>query len=292
MKRNLPILQIFFKVFLIFLITFVWVRYFVKSLAYSILISAFLTMIIDFLTRYFSNKKQKRISLKKDEIKNAENMFLSLATSNNGFSFLKNTFSQKHNLISKKKYFIYEDKTLLYPYFSLSPVTPNEIIDIMSVVSKEKINKIVIVSGEFSSDCQKIISLYDKQIILLNQYETYEKIYKSYQSFPAISNKIAQTKKTSIKDLLSYSFNRSRTKGYVFSAIIIFICSLFVKASLYYAIITSTLLIFAIISFSNPFFNKKTPQEDFWLLYGLFKRLLQKCYINSMCLIPFLFERR
>ena len=262
MKRNLPILQIFFKVFLIFLITFVWVRYFVKSLVYSILITTFLTMITDFVTRYFSNKRQKRISLKKDEIKNAENMFLSLATSNNSISFLKNTLSQKHNVISKKKYLICDDEILLYAHFSLSPVTPNEIIDIMKVVSKEKINKIIIISGEFSSDCQKIISLYDKQIVLLNQYETYEKLYKKYQNFPAISNKIAQTKKTSVKDLLSYSFNRSRTKGYVFSAIIIFICSLFVKASLYYAITTSILLLFAIISFSNPFFNKKTPQED------------------------------
>ena len=262
MKRFSPIFQIFFKVLLIFLIVFVWMRYFVKSLVYATILSAILTCVIDFLTRTFGKMRQDKINLKKKEISDAENMFLSLSTKDNTIPFFKSILSKKHQVLSKKKYLVYDDNVILFPLFSLSTITPDEIASVMKITKIEKAKKVIIVARDFSSECQKYLKIYDKEILLLNQYETYQKIYKSYDIYPDVLPNIESTKKTTIKDLLAFSFNPARTKGYIFSALIIFVCSLFVRATLYYAIVTSILIMFAIISFANPFHIKKMPKEE------------------------------
>ena len=60
-----------------------------------------------------------------------------------------------------------------------------------------------------------------------------------------------------LKDFVSYSFNKNRTKGYLFSAFVLILSSLFVRATIYYCIIASILVVFAFVSQFNPYFNKK-----------------------------------
>jgi len=264
MKKFSLLLQIFFKLFLIFLFILIWIRYFVDSLVYSIIISAILTFIVDFFTRFFFKRKQKKLSLILKEKEDAENMFFSLAMEQNSNNFFSTLLKNKQDLTSHKDFFTFKEgeKVIsLFPIFNFSPTTVNEIAKALKKTKKYKPNKIIILSGEYSKECFSFINIYDEEIILLDKYQTYEKLYKRYNTFPNVIKTKKEIKKTSIKDILSFSLNRSRVKSYLFSALALLFCSLFVKNTLYYSIVSSILLILAIISLSNPFTKQKAVKE-------------------------------
>lgn len=242
------------KLFLIFLAVFVWIRYFVKSLISSIIISAVITFIIDIVTRLVFKRKEIKLSQKIKEKEDAENMFLSLATTQDYLSFFKKF--GKDDCIKHKDYISFIEnskKTILYPFLSFSSLSINDVAQIMKKVQKSKPQKIIIVAGEISKECFQFIKIFDEEIELLDKYQTYSKLYKPANIYPEITRKVKKNKKLTIKELLAHSFNRARCKGYILSAFALLFCSLFVKATLYYTIVTSLLLIFAIISYTNPF---------------------------------------
>ena len=87
MKNFLLIFQNILKLFVIFLISFIWTKYFIKTLWICLLVSIFITFLIYFSIRYFQRKKYNKNNLKIKEKDDAENMFLSLATSKNSIDF-------------------------------------------------------------------------------------------------------------------------------------------------------------------------------------------------------------
>ena len=113
---------------------------------------------------------------------------------------------------------------------------------------------------EYDKNLLAFIKNFNQHIILIDRFECYS-LYKEYEFFPEITEIYKKEAKPTFKDLLSIAFNRSRTKGYLFSAIILFITSFFVKINLYYCIISSILLLFALISYINPKYNKKSIKE-------------------------------
>ena len=60
-------LDVFFRLFIIFLIAFVWIRYFIDSFWISLVISILATFAIDVIFSYIKNKKQNKINIKKEE---------------------------------------------------------------------------------------------------------------------------------------------------------------------------------------------------------------------------------
>ena len=256
MKKFSFIFQSFFKLFLIFLFVLVWVRYFVNSLIYSVLISAVLTFIIDLVTRLLFNKKHKKISILTKEKEDAENMFLSLAMEKESISFFSSLFISKDSIVQHKDYLSYKEngnKIVVIPLLAFLPLTINDIAQTIKKVKKEKSNKIIIIGGEYTKDCYNFINIFEEKIILLDKYQTYENLYKRYNIYPEIKKNTKETKRNTFKEILAFSFNRSKTKGYIISALALLFCSLFVRNTLYYSIVSSILLIFAIVSLTNPF---------------------------------------
>lgn len=260
MKRFSFVFQIFFKLLLIFLLVFVWVRYFIRSLLYSIIISAFITAIIDILTRLLFNKNKQKQDLKFKEKLEAENIFLSFAIDGNYISFYEKLFSEQL-AEKKKKYILLQNSTAIYPFFSFDTLKISDIVSIMKKVKKEKITKLIIPCGDFSKDCSSFIKIFDEEVILLDKYQTYQTIYKNKKTFPEITRKVKETKSLTIKKIIELSFNKQRTKGYLLSALALMFCTLFVKTTLYYVITISLLIIFALFSYTNPYFNKKDAKE-------------------------------
>ena len=259
MRKLTFVFQKFFKLLLIFLFVFVWVRFFARKLILSIFISAIITAIIDFLTDFIIKKKSNRISQTLKEKEEAEDMFTSLATQKNNIDFFTSIVK---NITDKNKEFICYNsegkKTILYPFLSFNTLCINDIAQIIKKTKYKKPEKIVIISGEIESRCNTFIKIFDCEIILLDKYQTYEQLYKKTNTYPKITIKTNQSKKLTIKELIFYSFNKARCKGYFISAFALIFCSLFVRRTLYYTIISSVLLIFAIISYTNPFSKKVT----------------------------------
>lgn len=260
MKYISLIFQNALKILLIFFLNYIWTRYFLKSLWLSLLVSAIATIVIDFILIYLGKKKNNSASLKIKEKEEAENMFLSLSTSENYLSFFLQ-LAKKENLnsIKKKKYILLDfssHKTLFYPFMSMNEIKSDDIAKIYIEAQKEKVNKIVICCGDIGKDAITFSRSLQTEIILLDKFSTYKQLYKYYEFFPPITQTYKKNKKLAVKEILAYSFNRSRTKGYFISAIILFISTLYIRMNIYYTIMASTLIIFALLSYFNPYFNR------------------------------------
>lgn len=191
-------------------------------------------------------------------------MFLSLCTSSTPLNFFYELAKTKHKAVKKGKYILIEheeDIVALIPILSFSPLQSDDLLPFISLAKKNNWKKIVVVCGEVDRNTNSFAKNFDIEILLLDKYNSYSNLYKPYDFFPTITMKYKKDKKLAFKDLIAYSFNRGRTKGYLFSAFILFLSSLLIRPSIYYCIVASILLLFALISYTNPYFNPKIKKE-------------------------------
>lgn len=282
-KINL-FLQEALKFVLLFLLCFVWTRYVFRKLWLSVVLSLFIATIIYVILWFLGQKKNNKQGLKLKEKADAEDMYLSLVCQNKPIDFFANILAKQYEKIDKHPdYVTYvqnksadeqkqtknsqneslkslekHEKTVLYFDNSFDGLNVSKFLNIYNKLKKEKSNEIIIICKEINdkqvfSICQNI----KEKFVILDQYQTYQKIYKPNQTYPEIKVKCKNEKKMVFKDFVSYSFNKNRTKGYLFSAFVLILSSLFVRATIYYCIIASILVVFALISQFNPYFNKK-----------------------------------
>ena len=183
-------------------------------------------------------------------------MFFSIAISKNYLDFFENLAKKKYKAQKNKKYIIVEHddgNVILYPNLSFSALAAEDIKKIVLELNKQDYRKIVIPCGEINKECYDFISKFNKEIILLDKYETYSKLYKDYDFYPEIIKNEKINKKATFKEILDFSFNKYKVKSYLLSALALLFSSLFVRNNLYYCIVASVLMIFAILSFFNPF---------------------------------------
>lgn len=266
MKKFLYLFQQFIKCSLIFFIAFIWLRFFLKEL-WQILLSAFIiTLVIEIGTFLLTRKKNNSSYLKLKEKEDADDMYFSLINSNY-IDFLFNLFSTRFGKIEKKKEYIKikseQENLIVYPMPSLDTINAPAIVNIMKKFKNVHFDKLMIICYDYDASCNAILQSYNKEIFLLNRYECYSSIYKEFDFYPMITHKFYKKGKQTFKDLLAYSLNKSRAKGYLISATIIFITSFFVQINLYYCIIATILLLLALISYINPKYNKKTAKNFF-----------------------------
>lgn len=264
MKRITPLFQVFFKIILIFLLCFVWVRYFVRSLVSAVTISAILTFVIDLFLKIIFSKRIEKQKLKEKELKDAQDIFFSMAVADKPLSFFEKVYKDKNELSFHKHFFSYiedEKKVVVFPIWTFKEVSVDEITQVVKSTKKEKPDKIIILGDSFSKESFSFVKNFTVEILLYDKFETYNNIYKKNQLFPQITKKEQEKKKLSFKELLVYSFDRKRAKGYLFSALALLFSSLFVSATLYYSIVASCLLVFSLISLTSPFTKKETNKN-------------------------------
>lgn len=268
MKKISLIFQEILKIFLIYLILFVWIRYFVRKLWLASLISILSTLGLYAIIFFLSKKKRLKFGLKVKEKEDAENVFLSLSFASNPMDFFYKLATSKHHDVTKHKNFLTIEyklekvKTILYFDSSFGGLTVPRLCEIYSKVKKEKATKIVISCFEITDKTLPgFLHNFEEKIVILDRFETYEKLYKLYEIYPEITKKYSNKKSLAFKDILSYSLNKKRTKGYLLSAIILVFCGLFVRASLYYCLMASILIVLALISQFNTHFNLKNEEE-------------------------------
>ena len=242
---------------------FVWVRYFVRSLALTIVFCTLISATIFIVAKIFLSRKKHKNTLKLKEKEEAEDMFLSLAYEERPILFFEKMAKLRHpNILVAKHYLVifHEEekvKTILYFNPTLSTLTSSKIFEIIKSLKKEKATKIVICCFKK----ENFSNIFKEKVVVFDQYQTYQKLFKYYDFFPKITHEYPKEKKLVFKEIFASAFNKSRTKSYFFSAFILILSGIFVRASLYYCIISSLLLLFALISQYNPYFNKTESGE-------------------------------
>jgi len=268
MRKISLILQEILKAILLFLFYYVWLRYFTRKFWLSIVLSIVLALATYFLFFFIRRRKNNKTGLKLKEKTDAENMFLSLACADSPIDFFIKLASKKHKNIERYKQYLtisYPDekaKTILWFENSFDSLNTTKTLNIYNKIKKHKATKIVICCKETNDkNLHSFLSSFSEKFLILDAYQTYEKLYKYYDYFPEITRKYSTEKKVVFKDFLAYSFNKKRAKGYLFSALILILSSLFLRMTIYYCIFSSLLVVFALISQFNPYFNKQISDE-------------------------------
>lgn len=259
------IFDFLFYSFVIFLITFVWVRMLVHSEALIWIYSLSITLIISILLFIVLKKKIYNYSCSKKEIKEKQQILNSFifAQNNEIINFLTKFFNdfqiKKHseffevkNLDTKIKYIVFYD-------FSLSPTNVDTIIKFVKKAEKENISNIYIFCGTFEMACTKFIkNLKEVKIKIIDFNNFYENFIKKQNIKPNMKEKYAEKNKYSFKELLSIAFNKNKTKQYFLTGIIFLIGSIFLRYNIYYLLFTSLMFLFCLFSYFNKIYNKKT----------------------------------
>ena len=248
MKIFLKIIQESLKLFLFFLIPYIWISLTQQSKTFSIILSISISIFLEILSLLISKNKKNNLQLKLSQQSDAEQMFLSLLLDRNPLDFYYNLFQTRHQTVIKKTNYLivktHDNKNLLFhPFLKLSPLTEDDLISISKL--DKKIDKIMIICNLKSASCNDYISKIKTPIEIFDKYQTYSHLYQEYDFFPVITRE--EKIKTSFKSRLKIIFSKSKIKGYVLAGLIVLISSIYSPFSLYYKIIASLLFLFAII---------------------------------------------
>lgn len=266
MKKSLSLFRFLIKFSLTFILIFIWLRFFINSTLIAIMLSVAITLILQVLIYFLFFNHKNKLSLKSQEEEDAQNMFFSLANVTNSVDFFFNLVISRHKNVAKNREYIKiihqnEKTTILYPLISFKSLDEDCLISIIKKTNKPNVCKLVIVCGEFDKSLVKFIKNFDIEIVLLDKFQTYSLLYKEYEFYPQITHRYSKEMKRKFSELISYSFNRSRSKAYTLSAFALFLMSFFVKINIYYYIMISVLLIFSLISLTNTKYNYKKQEE-------------------------------
>ena len=262
MQKVNIVIQFLIRFFIIFLLVYVWIKFLIKDSVPTIILTLSISILIELLIKILLNKKNQKCNLKEKEKNNAENMFFSLVINNNYLAFFKELACKRHLVKVNKSYItvIQEDQNvILYPFMNLAELTPNDINNILITIKKENYKKIVIPCGEISKESFNFIKNFQQEIVLLDKYETYDKLYKDYDFFPEITHFNRKKTQFTFKELLALSLNKKKAKNYLIAALLLLFSSIFVRLNLYYCITSSILLLLSLVSLLNPFEQEKTP---------------------------------
>ena len=264
MNILLSILKVLIKFSVIFMIFFIWLRYYMASKIMAFLLSILLATIL-LLVLYITSKSRKNLAnLKSKERQEAEGMFESLIK-NKDYQFFYSLVSSRHKNASKRRIFTLvknENGTiLLYPFLKMKPFEIDELLSICFQAKKVKADKIVILAKEVSKEAENFALTLNADILLLDQYATYEYLFKEYDFYPEFEKRQTKSKRGRFKEIFDYSFDRARTKGYIMSALVLLLITFLFRQNLYYSIVATILLVFALICLiRNPKSKKITKQ--------------------------------
>ncbi len=262
------IFDMLFRLVLIFLIAFVWIRFYVDSLSLAIFITSIVTLVVDFVIKIFSSRRDEKQKLKEEELKKIDIYANTFIFNDDKFcvDFFYKLAKTRHNAIKKKEYVLIEhdsgEKVVLFPYYTFRKFNTDDLVFTLNSIKNLQANKLVLCTNDFENDALKFANMVGKKIILLNKKQVYLKLLKEYNFFPQEKLiELKTTQKNKIKELLSFSLSRKKTKGYFLASVVLLLSSFIMRYNIYYIVMSSILLLLSLVSFISPKFSKKLPEK-------------------------------
>lgn len=257
--------DIFFRILLVFLLSFVWIRYFIQNLAICVILTIFCTIIIESIIFFIKKRKNIKQNISKKQQKEIENMtnYFTFSTPKSTLEFFLMLAKTKHVAVKKGKYILIcenDKKVVLFPQFLVDNLNSQHIANIYSLAKKENPNRIVICTKGVDNSASSLSKKLPIKFVILNCEQTYFELVKKYDvSVPQIEL-LVQNKNT-LKDFIQIALNRKRTKGYFYCALLFIFYSFFTTFKIYYLVMSTLLLVLSFASFSNTKFNTTNPKE-------------------------------
>jgi len=266
MKNFKRVFEFVFSRALIFALAFIWCRYYISSLLLSVAAALGVTFAVSILLFLVTSphKRKAAVSAAENELMDEViNQFVYSANRRN-IEYFFDLVKREHPATLLPDCIITENnnvKTLMFTRFTLDPVSPDEIRDVIIECRRYGTRRAVVFGTAFSDKAKEIAEKIEGiEVVPMDKERTYGFI-KEFGLFPAIAVKTRQKKRTPLKVFFKFAFSRAKTKAYLFGAAVLLIGSLFVRYNLYYLISATAFLFFALISFIN-FKFKAEPEKS------------------------------
>ncbi len=260
----LAIVDYIFKFFLFFVLNIIWGLYFIKAKWVAIILSIVVSILTIIIIDLIENKKAKRKRPKLNETKHIEdikNTFIFMPN-NDVVNFFYKLASTRHSCQIKNDYVevLNEQNVIIYPCFKNASLTSDDVIEIYNKIEKQNVKKILILCNKYDSNIESLLQNFLCKTIVLDYTQTYFSLLKEYEFYPSITVVQNKKAKNTFNNILSTVFNKKRTRKYIVSSLFIIFASFFVMYKIYYLIVATILLIFAILcQFS---FNKNNDLNE------------------------------
>ncbi len=256
----LKIINIFLRISIIFLICFIWARYFIKNLTLSLIYASALTLAIDLLIYMYLKTKNAKFKIKKDEESLSEKIAYNfIFNPDKCLSYFYKLCSIKYSVKKQANYLIFDKKNedqiqkqnsliILYPYFSYNIFSSQDLIILYNKLKKHNPSKIIICCYKYNQEINKIINSFEEtDIIVLDYKQTFIKLIKKNNYFPENLKEVKLNNKQNLKDFFKKAINKSKAKNYLLCSFILIISSFFIRMNLYYIIFATLLLILSLV---------------------------------------------
>lgn len=268
-KKIYGVLNVFFRLILIFFIAFIWIRYYTQNLSHSIYLTIFVTVLVELFIRLITGKKNKKTQLKLSELTKMEQYINTFIFNDDKFvlNFFYELAKSKHNATKKVDFVLIEhdnnEKIVLYPFFTYRSFSTDDLILILNKTKSYSPTKIVLCVNKADKEVFKFSNMIATKILILEKEDVYLKLIKAYEYYPKEKDLInlSEKQKNKIKQLLLFSLTQKRSKGYFISSLLLMLSCLIVPYNIYYLTFSSILLVLSLLSLLSPLFLKKTPEK-------------------------------
>lgn len=258
------ILDVIFGISFVFLVSYIWIRYFVHNTLFNVIICAVFTFAVCSLYYVCKKKKREQQSISTSELKKANNCSKLFLVSGNKetVKILEKMLKEKHTVKSYSSYLIVNNIGIA-PCYNSTVLTEEQVLSSAIKLKNKNLSKIILLCVTASKEAISCAKLFKQlNLVIFTEQETYRNLLKpfefEYQS--EITEKPKRREKAS--QLLNIMFNKERTKGYFVSAIILLFASFFMRYNLYYLISSTVLCLLALYSHFNLKFNKQIKKEE------------------------------
>jgi hypothetical protein len=273
MKNRLGrIVDFIFSRLMIFIIAFIWVRYYYSELYAALPISLFITVVLSFLLYLKKERKAVKTELKASQERHMNKIMTQFLLQERAktLMFFKEFFINKLNakLINGYLTIVKENadkdniNIIILPLVFEAMISERVIVYALNVGRKNNAQRVVILCQDCEPKAFELSSQIGAvRLEILKNADIYL-LLKKYDSFPEINLELTKPKGQSFKQLLEYALNRKKTRGYFFTALILVFGGLITGFTLYYLIVSSLVMLLALFSFISPY-NKKLKAESF-----------------------------
>lgn len=263
------VINVVIKYLSLFGLSFIWLNFYLRNFKLSLPLAIIISLIVGFLLRLLIKKHSTQNAIKTNEQKKINEISnqLLFCDEKERLHFFNSVLTKKiKNLTLQKNYIIKngEKKILFMPFYDNFLLTENNILEIYNQAIKIKANTVYVFCVNYNNEALRLSKLLNEcEIILLNENDTFKKLFLPLQAYPETKQIFKENKKLQAKEYLFLAFNKKQTRKYFFGAVIMVLFSLFTPLRIYYLIFASLFFVFAIFSrYNQPFNQPKTDIFD------------------------------
>ena len=246
--------------FLVFLISYLWIGYYVRAAWAVFLLSFGITATVNTLFWWAGTRKNTRITLTREKREHMRRVILQLK-----FMSLSQTlllFKRAFMENAKEKAPQNEIKKLAKKLvLSVEANSPNKIVNFFPLFHKEvNVAEVIscinstaadattwIASESFPPAIHTFIRTLKNPVHLIDGETAYEILAKS-QTFPELTVRISTKKRPTLREINDLIFSRVRFRNYVIMGTVILLTSFIVRFNIYYIIIATIVFGLALVS--------------------------------------------